>query len=149
MHATPHALETGHLLAAAPAASPSPRDVIRGYLDAAERGDWRTAFGFYADDLHIRIPGRSRFAGEHRGKQAAVDYINAVRERYREGTIELEVVDVLAGAERVVLLVRERFTQDGETLVIRRANVYRIHNGRISAIEIYEGDQDVVDQLSF
>ena len=147
MHATPHALETGLLLAPAPAASPSPRDVIRGYLDAAERGDWGRAFGFYADDLHVRIPGRSRFAGEHRGKQAAVDYINAVRERYRDGTIELEVRDVLASDDRVMLLVRERFTLEGETVVIRRANVYRVRDGRISAIEIYEGDQDVVDQL--
>jgi uncharacterized protein len=136
MHATPPALETAN-----------PRDVIRRYLAAAAGGDWQAAFGFYADDLDVRIPGRSSFAGEHRGKQAAVEYINAVRERYREGTIELEVVDILASDDRVMLLVRERFTLDGETAVIRRANVYRIRNGRIVAIEIYEGDQDLVDDL--
>ena len=145
MHLTAHASETGLLLDPAP--SPSPRDVIRAYLDAAERGDWRTAFGFLADDLRLRIPGRSSFAGEHRGRQAFVDYIAAARERFRNGTIELEVVDVLASAERVLLLLRERFTLGGETVVIRRANVYRIRNGRISAIEIYEGDQYDVDAL--
>ena len=78
-------------------------------LAAAKRGDWEDAFGYFADDILIHIPGRSEFAGDHRGKDAAVGYIQTMRDRYREGKIELELIDMLASEKRVALLVCERF----------------------------------------
>ena len=95
----------------------TPRELMTDYLAAAKRGDWDTAFGFLADDLLIHIPGRSAFAGQRFGKEAAVDYISSIRERYRNGAIELEVIDMLSSDERVVLLVRERFHGEGEKVV--------------------------------
>ena len=47
----------------------APLEVMQRYLDAAMRGDWDTGFGFFADDIALHIPGRSEFAGEHRGKR--------------------------------------------------------------------------------
>ena len=76
------------------------RELMTDYLDAARRGDWDTAFGYFADDIVMRVPGRSRLAGDRHGKQAAVDYIQTVREHYREGGIELELVDMLEGDRR-------------------------------------------------
>jgi hypothetical protein len=64
-----------------------------------------------------------------------------------EHEIELEVVDVLAGAERVALLLCERFHRASGTVDVRRANVYRVRDGRIVEITIYEGDQYAVDAL--
>jgi ketosteroid isomerase-like protein len=123
------------------------RDVMTAYLSAARAKDWEAAFGLFADDLVIHIPGRSPFAGDHRGKQAAIDYISAIRERYGDAGIELDIVDMLAGEERFMLLVRERFQDDdGRTITIRRANVYRVAGGRIAEISIYEADQYVVDE---
>jgi uncharacterized protein len=117
------------------------------YLAAAKRGDWDTAFGFLADDLIIHIPGRSAFAGRRLGKHAAVEYIETIRERYPAGAIELELVDMLAGDERVVLLVRERFHGDGPPVEIRRANVYRVKDDKVVELSIFEADQYVVDEL--
>ena len=126
----------------------TPRELMTDYLAAAKRGDWDTAFGYFADDLLITIPGRSQFAGQRRGKAHAVDYIQTVRDRYRDGAIELELIDMLVSDERVALLVRERFTDgDGSALEIRRANVYRIKDGRIVEVSIFEADQYVVDEL--
>jgi hypothetical protein len=48
-----------------------------------------------------------------------------VRDRYRDGSIELELIDMLASEERVAVLVRERFHGDGLAVEIRRANVFR------------------------
>jgi len=96
----------------------------------------------------MRVPGRSRLAGDRHGKQAAVDYIQTMREHYREGGIELELVDMLEGGERVALLVVERFHRDGETVEIRRANVYRVENDAIVEITIFEADQYAVDDLT-
>ena len=125
----------------------TPRELMTDYLAAAKRGDWDTAFGFLADDLLIHIPGRSAFAGQRFGKAAAVDYIQSIRERYRGGAIELELIDMLCSEERVVLLVRERFHGDGEPIEIRRANVYRVEDDKVVEVSIFEADQYVVDEL--
>jgi ketosteroid isomerase-like protein len=125
----------------------TPRELMTDYLDAARRGDWDTAFGYFADDISIRVPGRSALAGEWRGKEFAVNYIQSVRDRYRDGRIELELIDMLAGDERVLLLVRERFHGDGAPVEIRRANVYTVRDDEVVDVSIFEGDQYVVDEL--
>ncbi|HEX6618738.1 MAG TPA: nuclear transport factor 2 family protein [Solirubrobacteraceae bacterium] len=125
----------------------TPRELMTDYLAAAKRGDWDTAFGFLADDLLIHIPGRSAFAGQRFGKAAAVDYIQSIRERYRDGAIELELIDMLSSDERVVLLLRERFHGDGPPIEIRRANVYRVKDDQVVEVSIFEADQYVVDEL--
>lgn len=117
------------------------------YLAAAKRGDWETAFGFFAEDIAVHIPGRSVFAGDLQGKMVAVNYIQAIRDHYRGGTIELELIDMLVSEDRVALLVREIFHADGAPTEIRRANVYRVHGDEIVEISIFEGDQYLVDEL--
>lgn len=123
------------------------RQLMTDYLAAAKRGDWDMAFGLFAEDLVMHVPGRSAFAGERRGKAAAMEYIQTIREHFREGEIELELVDMLSSDERVALLVREIFHGDGPPVEIRRANVYRVRDDRIVEISIFEGDQYAVDSL--
>ena len=125
----------------------APLDVIRPYLDAARRGDWDTAFGFFADDIALHIPGRSEFAGEHQGKQVAIDYIRTARARSEGAEVELELIDMLASEERVALLVRERFHRPDGVVEIRRANVYRVAGEQIVEVWIFEADQYAVDEL--
>jgi ketosteroid isomerase-like protein len=117
------------------------------YLAAAKRGDWDTAFGYFADDIVIHIPGRSPLAGDRYGKDAAIGYIQAIRNHYRDGEIELELIDMLASDERVALLVRERLHGDGPPVEIRRANVYRVQGDAIVELSIFEADQYTVDAL--
>jgi ketosteroid isomerase-like protein len=117
------------------------------YLAAARRGDWGAAFGYFAEDIVMHVPGRGPFAGARRGRDAAVEYIQTMREQYRDGRIELELIDMLSGNERVALLVRETFHGDGPPVEIRRANVYRVRDGAIAEITIFEPDQYAVDEL--
>ena len=93
------------------------------YLGAARCGEWDTAFGYFAEDIVMHMPGRSAFAGERLGKDAAVRYIQTVRDYYREGEIELELIDMLTSDDRVALLVRERFHGDGPPVEIRHTPV--------------------------
>jgi ketosteroid isomerase-like protein len=123
------------------------RELMQDYVACAHRGDWETASGYFADDVLIRIPGRSSLAGEHRGRETARRYIETARALSRGRDVELELVDMLASDERVALLVRERFhTADGP-VDIGRCNVYRWRDGRISEIWIFEADQYAVDAL--
>jgi ketosteroid isomerase-like protein len=125
----------------------TPRELMTDYLAAAKRGDWDTAFGYFAEDIAFHIPGRSAFAGDARGKDGAIAYIQTIRDHYRDGEIELELIDMLVSDERVALLVLERFHGDGPPVEIRRANVYRVQGDEIVEISIFEADQYVVDEL--
>jgi uncharacterized protein len=125
----------------------TPQELITDYLAAARRGDWDRAFGFFAADIVMHVPGRSALAGDRQGKDAAVGYIESIRDHYRNGKIELELIDMLISDERVALLVRERFHGDGPPVEIRRANVYGVQGDAIVEISIFEADQHVVDEL--
>jgi len=123
----------------------SARDVIARYLAAMERGDREAAVACYAEDVVMHVPGRSRWAGERRGREAVLAYLRAAVARADEG-IDVELVDVLAGdGDRVALLLRERLRGAGGELLLRRANVYTVRDGRIAEVRIFEHDQYAVD----
>ena len=122
-------------------------DVMRRYLEAVQRGDWETGFGFFADDIVLRAPGRSSLAGEHRGREAAEGYLQAALARAHGDRVEVELVDMLASEERVALIVRETFSRPGADVEIRRANVYRLRGDRIAEVWIFEANQYEVDEL--
>jgi uncharacterized protein len=125
----------------------NPVELMNRYVTAMRSGDRDTGFGYFAEDIVVHIPGRSRFAGSHRGRDAARRYIESAVAVAHEGGVELELVDMLVSDERVALIVDERFHRDGGSVQIRRANVYRIRGGEIAEIWIFEADQYVVDAL--
>ena len=51
----------------------TPQELMTDYLAAARRGDWDMAFGFFAADIVMHVPGRSAFAGDREGKDAPSD----------------------------------------------------------------------------
>jgi len=122
-------------------------DVMRRYLEAVQRGDWETGFGFFADDVVLHVPGRSSLAGEHRGRAAAEGYLQAALARSHGAQVEVELVDMLASKERVALIVRETFSRPGTAVEIRRANVYRLRGEQIAEVWIFEANQYEVDEL--
>jgi ketosteroid isomerase-like protein len=122
-------------------------DVMRRYLDAAKRRDIEAAYACFDSDLVAHVPGRSSLAGELRGRDAFINYIETARGLSRGGDITLEVLDVLSSAERFTLLLRETFHRDDGDVVIQRANVYRVEGHRIVEVWIYEANQYDVDDV--
>jgi len=123
-------------------------DVMERYVAAVRRRDLDAAFDHFHDDVVFRIPGGSPFAGEHRGKPAALRYIEAAKKLSVDKQVEVDVVDALVSAERFALIVDEHFHRDGGTVTLRRANVYRVDaDERIVEVWIYEGDQGAADVL--
>jgi ketosteroid isomerase-like protein len=120
---------------------------MQSYIAAARSGDFSAAYRFYSEDIVGHVPGRSAFAGELRGRQAVIGYIEHARALSRDSEVELEVVDMLASDERVALIVREVFHRPTGDIEIRRSNVYRVRGGQIVEISIYEADQYAVDAL--
>jgi ketosteroid isomerase-like protein len=117
---------------------------MRRYLDAMRSGDHERAYAFFADDIVLHVPGRSLYAGEHRGRYQVIDYIHAAL----EGTDDVEVtlIDMLLSDRHVALIVQERLEGAGRVLDMRRTNVYRVQNDRIAEVWIFESDQYAVDE---
>ena len=120
---------------------------MQSYIAAARSGDFSAAYRFYSEDIVGHVPGRSAFAGELRGRQAVIGYIEHARALSRDADVELNVVDMLASDERVALIVREVFHGPTGDVEIRRSNVYRVRGGQIVEISIYEANQYEVDAL--
>jgi uncharacterized protein len=120
---------------------------MRRYLAAVQARDRPAAFSLVADDVTVRVPGRSALAGEHHGREAFVAYVEAALARAHGAEVDVELVDMLVSDERVALLVRERFGRGDDAVEIRRANVYTVRDDRIVEIWIFEADQYAVDEL--
>jgi ketosteroid isomerase-like protein len=119
----------------------TPRELMTDYLAAAKRGDWDTAFGFFAEDIVIHIPGARRSPAIDGGGMPRVGYIYG-------GARPLPRREHRARADRhacqrgtCAVLVRERFHGGGPPVEIRRANVYRVQGGLIVEVSIFEADQ--------
>ena len=122
-------------------------ELMRRYAAAARRGDWETAYGLLADDVVAHVPGHSPLAGELRGRDAVIAYVEAAKAKSRGAEVEVEVVETLSSEERVMLIVRERFARGGGRVEIGRANVYTVRDGAIVEVWIFEADQYAVEEL--
>ncbi|KAA1420822.1 nuclear transport factor 2 family protein [Nocardioides humilatus] len=122
-------------------------ETIRQYAEAWGRGEPDAAFEFYADDVVMRLPGRGSLAGVHEGKPAVIAAIRALLARTDGIPVTVEVIDRLVSATSVAMQLREVATREDETLDLRRVNVYRVRDGKIVDIDIYEAHQYDVDEF--
>jgi ketosteroid isomerase-like protein len=122
-------------------------EVMTSYAEAWARGEPDTAFRFYADDVVMHLPGRGELAGSHEGKPAVVAAIRALLARTDGAAVTVEVEDRLVSRDRVALVLHEVVTGGGRTLDLRRVNVYRVRDGLITDIDIFEADQYDVDEF--
>ena len=79
-------------------------DLMSRYLDCARSGDWEGAFRFFSDEIVLHVPGRSAFAGELRGKDEVRRYLETAIAHAQEFKVEVELVEMLVGDERVALI---------------------------------------------
>jgi len=118
---------------------------IRRYCAAWRAGDLAALIECYDDDVVLHYFGRSRFAGDHRGKSAALTVLAQVQQLTHRKLLEIH--DVLASEDHAVILARERFERDGRQVESRRVLVYHLRDGKLAEAWIYDDDQRAVDEL--
>ncbi|MBL8559835.1 MAG: nuclear transport factor 2 family protein [Hyphomonadaceae bacterium] len=119
--------------------------VVSRYAAAWVAGDLATLVACYHDDLSLHYGGASSLAGSHRGKAAALRALGEVSRRTQRKLIN--IVDVMAGPERAVIIAREAFTRTGETVEFERTLVYAIADGLLHECWLLERDQALVDRF--
>ena len=119
---------------------------MRSYITAMQAGDWDAGMAHFADDVVIHVPGRSRLAGTRRGRAEVEAYL---RGALGDGTVHasVELIDMLVGEDHVGLVVHEVLRHGDRVLDMRRSNVYRVRDGAITEISIFEADQHGVDEF--
>ncbi len=125
----------------------TPEETVTAYAAAWERGDTDSAFSFYAPDVVMHLPGRGTLAGDHIGKDAVIAAIHGLLDRTDDASALVEVIDRLSSPDRVAMLLREVVTRDGEVLDLRRINTYRVTDGLIREIDVFEAHQYDVDSF--
>ena len=118
--------------------------VSKGY-EAFQKGDLAAFDDILGDGCVWHVPGRGQLAGDKKGRQATVAYYGKLGE-LSEGTVKVELHDVLANGEHVVGLHRTSAKRGGKSFETTAAIVFHVQNGRISEawehpFNLYEQDE--------
>jgi uncharacterized protein len=120
-----------------------PRDTVRRYADAWRANDIATVFGLYHDDFVLHYFGESPLAGDHVGKDAAIQVL--VEATQRSGRQLDEIEDVLGGDTYAAIVAREGVGDP--VTVVRRVFLYKVRDGKLVECWLYDEDQRFIDQL--
>ena len=123
----------------------SSRQAAERYCEAWSRGDLAAVLAFYDDDFTLHYFGASTYAGDHQGKDAAVQALAAVSAEARRELLGID--EILASEDGAVVVVRERLTRIAESHDIRRLLRYRIADDRFTECWLYDESQALIDRL--
>jgi hypothetical protein len=112
--------------------------IIAGY-EAFGRGELDKVRELWTDDIEWVIPGRNPLAGTYRGPDAVMGFFAKLMDE-SGGTFSLEVRDVTASDEHVVVLVKGRAERKGRTLASQGAHVWQIRDGKATKFVGLETD---------
>ena len=122
-------------------------NVFARYAQAWLDADWEAAVALWSDDVVHHVPGRHRFAGTFRGKQA---YLNHLDEAFAQlaGSVEIiSVHDVLISDDHAVALVHERAVRGERSLDFQRVVVYHAADDLITETWSYDFDPYALDEF--
>lgn len=117
------------------------RRAVERYAEAWRAGDLVAIAACYADDFTLHYGGSHALSGDHVGKPQALRTLAAFSAR--TGRRLVAIVDVLAGAERGAIIVREAF---GEAEALR-VLVYRVEDGLLAECWVLDADPSLIDRL--
>ncbi len=118
--------------------------LLRMAYDAQARGDIDAYLDLLSEDVVLHVPGRSRIAGEYRGKEEVRGHFMEIASLWG-GTFRTEIHDVLAGEEHVVGLVRGRAERDSGAVDLPRVHVWHVRDGKLAELWGHPEDQYAFD----
>lgn len=119
-------------------------DLMRRSYDAFGQGDLDAVLSVFTDTIRFCIPGSSPVSGVYLGPAEVMAFFGKIFE-LSGGTLTLEVHDVLANDEHVVVLVRERAERDGKTFASTEAHVWHVSDGKATEFWALPSDQAASD----
>jgi uncharacterized protein len=120
-------------------------DFVRAGFEAFSRGDLDALENqFLAGGIVWHVPGRNLLGGEHTGIAGVRDYLSRAYE-LSDGTVSIELKDVVANDRHAVALFHSRAERKGRKLDTFDAVVFRIEDGKVAEAWHRSGDQYIAD----
>jgi uncharacterized protein len=99
------------------------------------------------DDVVLHVPGTHPLAGEHRGPEALVRFVEASRARTDTGE-HIEVLDVLEGADHAAAYLHVTAERAGKTpLDNTTVHLLRLVEGRVAEVWLHNWDNNTVNEF--
>lgn len=119
-------------------------DRIRDGYTAFNKGDVETLIDLFADDIVWHFPGTSKLAGDHVGRDAALGVLGAYGAAC-EGTLQANLVDLMASDDNVTGWGRDTATAKGRTLDINSVVIFTLRDGKVVEARQFVDDQATLD----
>ena len=120
--------------------------LIASAYDAFSRGDVPSAIAAFAEDIFWQVPGRGPLARDYRGHAEVLGFFEHFM-ALSAGTFRLQVDDVLAKGERVVVLCTESARRGGRSWSSPQVHVWTVKDGKATVFREYPGDQQAEDEF--
>ena len=117
--------------------------ILRGLDEAQERGDFEGFFSYYTDDTVAHLAGKSRLAGDYRGKDQLREAFGKFMEAVGEYSFKNHTY--LADGEHGVVMQHSTSRRDGKTLELDETFVVHFRDGKVSEMWYQPVDQDAFD----
>jgi hypothetical protein len=120
-------------------------DLVRSGYEAFQKGDLAAFDDILAENCVWHVPGRGQLAGDKKGRQAVVEYYGKLGE-LSEGSITVELHDVLANDEHVTGLHRVSAHRGSKSYETTEVIVFHVQDGRVTEawehpFNLYELDE--------
>jgi len=116
---------------------------VRRYAAAWAAGDTAAIIACYGEGFTLHYGGSNALSGDHVGRAAALQTLAAFSQR--TGRQLVRIVDVMAGAERGVVIAREALGPD--RVEVERVLAYRVEDGLFAECWVLDADQPLIDRL--
>jgi ketosteroid isomerase-like protein len=110
--------------------------LLRAAYDGFTSGDLEPLLGLLTDDIAWQDSTLGPLAGDYTGKDEVLRLFGRMMEVYG-GTLQIEVVDILANDNRGVVLTREQGTTDGEHVKWTGVHLWEFREGRCARFVAY------------
>jgi len=117
----------------------------RGY-EAFGKGDMDTIRELFDPDIVWHAAGRSQMAGDYKGVDEVLQQFAKVFE-LTGGTFNLELHDVIANDDHVVVMLTARAESNGKKLEDKSVQVWHVKDGKAKEQWLHAGDQYAVDEF--
>ena len=114
-------------------------DRIRAGYKAFNAGDVPALVDLFAEDIVWHFPGNSKLAGDHIGRDAALNALGGYGAA-SGGTLQANLVDIMASDDHVTGWANDTATAGGRTLDVNSVVIFTMVDGKVT-----EGRQFIDD----
>ena len=100
----------------------------------------------FADDIRWHVPGRGPLSRDYQGRDEVLAFFGQVS-ALSAGTFRVQIDDVLAKGDRVIVLCTESARRDGRTWSSPQVHAWTVKGRQATVFHQFQGDQQTEDEF--